>query len=105
VPVLWGLFACVRNACVGAKPNPLVHHRVRLTCQRRPNSGSGTFREEVVWYVTVRGFLPVAGVMIASIAGVSIKELVTVLFAHLARVCVDRVTRCGEGPCAFRTAS
>lgn len=25
----------------------------------------------------------------------SIKELVTVLFPHLARVCVDRVTRCG----------
>jgi len=33
--------------------------------------------------------------VIASIAGVSIKELVTVLFPHLARVCVDRVTRCG----------
>ncbi len=46
-------------------------------------------------WVTVRGFWPVVGVVIASIAGVSIKELVTVLFPHLARVCVDRVTRCG----------
>jgi hypothetical protein len=39
--------------------------------------------------------LPVADVVIASIAGVSIKELVTVLFPHLPCVCVDRVTRCG----------
>jgi hypothetical protein len=45
--------------------------------------------------VTVRVFWPVAGLLITNILGVSIKELLTVFFPHLARVCVDRVFRSG----------
>jgi hypothetical protein len=33
--------------------------------------------------------------LITNISGVSIKELLTVFFPHLARVCVDRVFRAG----------
>jgi hypothetical protein len=62
-------------------------------CQRRSNPGSGTSRRRV--RSTVAVFWPVIGSLITSIVGMSIKELLTVLLPHLARVCVERVFHSG----------
>jgi hypothetical protein len=54
-----------------------------------------TFRERAIRVGHGSGVLAGSGSLIATIAAVSIKELLTVFFSHLARVCVDRVFRSG----------